>query len=147
MKKSASFLALCLGALFFVPFSWAGASTLPDKKTVSSALSSLSIPFIENKGQIDKNVAYYAKTMRATLFVTKNGEMVYGFPNFALIERIYGLVPDPKGLTPSKTNISSFTGKDPSRWQKNLSTYIEVSLGEITPGITISLHAYGGKIE
>jgi hypothetical protein len=147
MKKSAFFLALCVGVLFFVPFRWAVASSLPDQKTVSSALSSLSIPFIENKGQIDKDIAYYAKTMRATLFVTKNGEMVYGFPDLALVERIHGLTPHPKGLIPSRTNVSSFIGKDPSRWQKNLSTYTAVSLGEITPGITIALHAYGGKIE
>jgi hypothetical protein len=147
MKKSAFFLAFCLGVLFFVPFRWAVASSLPDQKTVSSALSSLSIPFVENKGQIDRTVAYYAKTMGATLFVTKNGEIVYGFPDLALIERIPGLASHPKGLIPSKTSVSSFTGKDPSRWQKNLSTYTEVSLGEITPGITIGLHAYGGKIE
>jgi len=88
-------LALCFGVLFLIPLKWTVASSLPDQKTVSSALSSLSVPFIENKGQIDKDVAYYAKTMGATLFVTKKGEMVYGFPDFALVERINGLVPHP----------------------------------------------------
>ena len=147
MKKSAFLLAVCLGLVFFVPFSWATTSSLPDKETVSHALCSLSIPFIENKGQIDNNVAYYAKTLGSTLYVTRKGEMVYGFAGFTLIERIPGLIPSPKGLTPSHTNVSSFKGNDPSKWQKSLPTYGSVSLGEVTTGIIVSLNAYGGRIE
>ena len=147
MKTLTSFLIICLGALFFAPPGWAAASTAPDTKAAAQALSALSVPFIENSGQIDKEVAFYAKTLGATLFVTKKGEMVYGFPDCTLVERINGLTPDPKGLASSRTKASSFVGNDPSRWRKTLATYKAVSLGEITPGIDVALHAYGGKIE
>ena len=147
MNKSAFFLTVCLGVLFCVPFSWAGPSSLPDQKTVSSALSSLSIPFIENKGQFDDNVAFYAKTIGSTVYVTKKGEMVYGFPDFTLVERVPALTAAPKGLAPSRTKVSSFIGNDPAKWQKSLATYTSISLGEVSPGITVSLNAYGGKIE
>jgi hypothetical protein len=147
MKTLTSFLILCLGALLFAPPGWAAASNVPDTKAVAHTLSALSVPFIENSGQIDKEVAFYAKTLGATLFVTKKGEMVYGFPDCTLIERIDALTPDPKGLASSRTKVSSFVGNDPSRWRKTLATYKAVSLGEIAPGIDVALHAYGGKIE
>jgi hypothetical protein len=121
--------------------------TTVDKRQVQEKLRTLSVPFIKNEGQIDKDVAYYAKTFDATLFVTKKGEMIYGFNDFTIVERIPGLAPNLKGLTPSKTNVSSFVGNDPSRYQKSLPTFTSVSLGEITPGITVTLNAYGGKTE
>ncbi len=113
---------------------------------MSHALSALSVPFIENKGQADNNVAFYAKSIGSTLYVTKKGEMVYQLRDFTLVERITGYTAAPKGIAPSHTNVSSF-GNDRSRWEKNLATYAAVSLGEITPGITVSLNAYGGKVE
>jgi hypothetical protein len=149
MKKTFFFLAMFLSIVVFVSSGWGtpSPSKLPDVKKAAHALSGLSIPFVENRGQIDNDVAYYAKTLGSTLYVTKKGEMVYGFPGFTIIERIPGLAVTPRGLTPSRTTVSSFTGNDPSRWQKTLPTYAAVSLGEISPGISVSLSAYGGKIE
>ena len=151
MKKSAFLLAVFLGVFFFVQFSCAAHFSSHSQKifssSFSSAISSLSIPFIENKGQIDKDVAYYVKTFGGTLFVTKKGGMVYVFPNFAITERISSLTAAPKGLIPSSTNVSSFIGNDPALWHRALPTHTTISLGEIDDGITISLNAYGGKIE
>ena len=148
-EKNNPFFRNLLSTVAFVSSGWGTPSTskVPDAKTVVHALSGLSIPFIENKGQIDIDVAYYAKTLGSTLYVTKKGEMVYGFPGFTVVERISGLTAHPRGFTPSRTTVSSFVGNDPSRWQKALPTYTAVSLGEISPGITVSLSAYGGKIE
>ena len=147
MKKSVFCPGSLLSRAFRCFFRLGCALSLPDKKTVSHALSSLSVPFVENKGQIDESVAFYAKTLGSTLFITRDGEMVYGFSGFTLVERIAGLTSVPKGLTPSPTKVSSFIGNDPSAWQRSLSTYTMISLGEITPGINITLNAYGGKVE
>jgi hypothetical protein len=149
MKKMVLFLVTVLGTLFFVSSGWGtpSSSQLPDAKKVVNTFSGLSVPFIENRGQIDKDVAYYAKTLGATLFVTQKGEMVYGFPDFTLVERIPGLTARPKGLLPSHTSVSSFIGSDPEKWQKTLPTFGTVSLGTISPGVAVTLKAYGGKIE
>ena len=141
MKKSVFFLAICLAVLFVASSGWGVSFSLPDRKTVSHALSSLSVPFVENKGQIDESVAFYAKTLSSTLFITRDGEMVYGFSGFTLVERIAGLTSVPKGLKPSPTKVSSFIGNDPSAWQRSLPTYTMISLGEITSGINITLNA------
>ena len=51
-----------------------------EKERVNNALGRLSLPFIANQGQVDKDVAYYAPTFAGTVFVTHKGEVVYGLP-------------------------------------------------------------------
>ncbi|HJW86585.1 MAG TPA: hypothetical protein VJ440_08125, partial [Candidatus Brocadiaceae bacterium] len=39
------------------------------------------MPFIANNGQMDEQVRFYAKTFGGTVFVTKEGEIVYSLPS------------------------------------------------------------------
>jgi hypothetical protein len=48
---------------------------------VRAQLGGLRLPFIENQGQTDARVAFYAPTFAGTLFVTRQGEMVYVLPD------------------------------------------------------------------
>ena len=41
----------------------------------------LQIPFIANNGQVDDRVVFYANTFGGTVFVTKDGDIVYTLPN------------------------------------------------------------------
>ncbi|MFN3711974.1 MAG: SBBP repeat-containing protein, partial [Alishewanella aestuarii] len=113
------------------------------------------MPFIENKGQTDQEVAYYAKTFGGTLFVTKGGELVYSLPKVedekvaasaTVIERL-GKVKQVKGVNPSPTRVSYFIGNDESKWQRDVPTYERVSLGEVYKGIRVELKAYGNNVE
>ena len=56
------------------------AGTMPGPSDVPTRLSGLRLPFITNTGQVDTDVAYYAPTAGATVFVTQRGELVYNFP-------------------------------------------------------------------
>jgi hypothetical protein len=38
------------------------------------------VPFVANAGQSDPRVAYSASTFSGTVFVTKDGELVYALP-------------------------------------------------------------------
>ncbi len=40
------------------------------------------MPFIANDGQVNEEVAFYAKTFGGTVFVTKDGEIVYSLPRY-----------------------------------------------------------------
>ncbi len=40
-------------------------------------MKKLHVPFIANEGQADEQVKYYAKTFAGSVFVTKDGEIVY----------------------------------------------------------------------
>ena len=50
------------------------------KVEVSAKMATMRIPFIANQGQLDEQVAFYAKTFGGTVFVTKQGELVYALP-------------------------------------------------------------------
>src|SRR5262245_32574478 len=115
-----------------------------------SGLAGLRIPFVANAGQTDPAVAFLAQTFAGTIYVTKDGQIVYGLPNWSITERPIGgggaLTP-PVGETPAQTRVSYFIGNDPSRWAPEIPTYDTVSLGEAWPGVSLSLRAYGKNVE
>ena len=56
------------------------------KSEVIRKTAKLQMPFIANEGQVDERVAFYAKTFGGTVFVTKNGEIVYALPKSGDVE-------------------------------------------------------------
>ena len=46
----------------------------------SAGLQKLSIPFVENQGQINPQVSHYAQTFAGTLYVTNSGDLVLALP-------------------------------------------------------------------
>ncbi len=76
------------------------------KAEIVQKVKKLQIPFIANKGQIDKKVKFYANTFGGTVFVTKDGEIVYSLPGGKNEE--FGSV-GVNGLTPM---LGSEQGKD-----------------------------------
>ena len=55
----------------------------PLKSEISQKTQKLQMPFIANDGQVDNQVAFYAKTFGGTVFVTKEGEIVYSLPGYS----------------------------------------------------------------
>ena len=111
-----------------------------DRKEILKKASALQVPFIENQGQIKgEGVKYYAKTLGGTLFITRDGEMVYSLPKFeegkdakgwTIKESFVGSsITSIKGEEEAVTKVSYFKGKDPSKWTRGISTYNRVSLG------------------
>ncbi|AMM40315.1 hypothetical protein HS1_000509 [Candidatus Desulfofervidus auxilii] len=129
-----------------------------DKREILNKVYTLKIPFIENKGQIKgESVKYYAKTLGGTVFVTKDGKLVYSLPKFETKEKVKGWVikeslvgtsiSNVKGEEEAVTKVSYFKGKDPSKWKRGISTYNLVSLGEVYKKIELKLKAYGKNVE
>ena len=52
----------------------------PTKEALIQKTRTLQMPFIANNGQLDEQVRFYAKTFGGTVFVTKDGEIVYALP-------------------------------------------------------------------
>ncbi len=57
-----------------------GASFLVDAPDLAARVADTTVPFIENRGQVDPAVAFYARTFAGTVFVTHAGEVVYALP-------------------------------------------------------------------
>jgi hypothetical protein len=120
----------------------------------NGSLTSIRIPFVAADAR-DPHVSYYASTFAGTVFVTREGKIVYSLPApkaeekkaWMLTETLIGGKARPRGDGITPTRVSSFIGNDPSRWQTDRATYDAVALGEVWPGIDVSLRAYGHKTE
>ena len=136
------------------------------------SLNSLKIPFIANKGQVNRKVAYYAQTFSGTVYITNEGEIVYNLPllgkynpfertkigkgdrldtcarGVALREKLTGnRIRNVTGYGPTHTHVSYFVGRNPKVWSMDLPTYSRISLGEVYPEVVLTLVAHGNNIE
>jgi len=147
-------LSTCLiGSLFG---SVAQANNLPNKQLNSQ------VPFIQNSGQVDSEVSYYAKLLRGNFFVTRDHALVYDLyhsekasgtdaitkAKWAFKEQfVDSLQTTPQGIAPSNVQVSQYRGNKRQHWQQAMSVYDFVSLGEVYHGITVKLRASGGNVE
>lgn len=74
-------LLMLFVACFLIPaVSFASNKGITEDR-VKAQMGSLSIPFIKNTGQIEKDaVSFYARTFGGTVYVTRSGEIVYSLP-------------------------------------------------------------------
>src|SRR5262245_13221836 len=165
MMRTSSFrlLASSLAVLALTASCSLPTSAPPTAAGVAEHLNHLAVPFVENAGQSDPRVAYYAPTFAGTVFVTGEGEVVYALPaaghraqaaglqepasGWTLTERFVDGHPTPVGAHSAATHLSVFVGQDPTRWQPDVASYADVDLGAVWPGISVTLAASGKQVE
>jgi len=125
---------------------------------LAKKIAAVQVPFIENQGQIENaEVQFYAQTFAGTLFVTKENHLVYSLPQkdpknaaavWAFRESFVGRLPTrPQGENKSPARVSYYKGNNPQVWQKQLATFERIALGELYPGIRVSLQAAANNVE
>src|SRR4029453_2036023 len=128
--SSVRLLAITLAVLAFAASCSLRTSGPPTPAEVARQLDGLAVPFVANAGQSDPRVAYYASTFSGTVFVTKEGELVYALPapgrrdaaglpepasGWTLTESFVDGHPTPVGAHSAPTHASVFDGHDPAR--------------------------------
>jgi hypothetical protein len=97
------------------------------------------VPFVVNRGQVDRRVAYYATTPAATTYVTHDGALVHALGSaWSITERprtrrhvsVAAAVAAP-------TRVAILHGADATQWQRGLASYRTVSLGEPWPQVRL----------
>ena len=128
-----------------------------DAQIDSSKLAKLSLPFIENQGQLDQEVRFYANTFAGTVFVTEDG-LTYALMNGASEEdeSTQGVAVKERflseqalratGFDKSDAIVNYFVGEKES-WRSNIPTYNAVNLGEVWSGVDVELRAHGKNVE
>jgi len=155
----------CILLINMVAFVFANPAHSLTSQGKRESLQAVRIPFISNRGQKSNEAKFHAKTFAGTVFVTRKGEIVYSLvqhpqrfsetaPHITTVNRLVlkevflnSLPTDIQGIDPSKTRISSFIGKSRAKWKSNIATFDGVSMGEIYPGIKLSLKASGNNVE
>lgn len=125
----------------------------------------------------NKSVRFFARISEGMVFVTKDDELVYSLPmlessknrrgekglrnrvrdksllhkttkGWTLKESLLDAINmEPQGVDEVQTKVNYFTGVDKTKWQKNFTTYNMVSLGEVYPGIDLSVSAHENNVE
>ena len=134
--------ARCRFSLFYLLLIVFSATTLIAspvfaKSQLQSALDKQSLPFVQNQGQKDPRVAYYARAMGGAVFVTQQGELVYSLPK----ETKQGV----SSWAFKETFLSEEALKPMQVGNGELAT--SLSLGNVAPGINIRLESRGDNVE
>ena len=148
------------------------APVAPELPAVREAFAGLAVPFEQNTGQFEPEVAYLARTFAGSVFVTRDGRLVYSLPGkaiepagddaatesrlarrqrpaergpgWALEERLLDARPlAPRGTVPAVTHVTRFTPKGTFQAE----TWQGVRLGEAWAGIEVELAARGRNFE
>lgn len=146
------------------------------KSAIMSKAAGIHVPFITNEGQIENDdVRFYARTFGGTVFVTKDGEIVYSLPKYekkeqgedgeefrarnqpnqseltgvmVLHEHLVGArTAKLLGQKPAVTRVNYFIGSDTNKWKSNIAAYDTVSIGEVYDDIELNLQAHGNNVE
>ncbi len=153
---------------FFITFFVSSTQAAIDTSEIVNKIRKVAVPFVKNQGQVDDDVSFYASTLGGTLYVTRSGELVYNFPKLEVIdskiEKSGKLVKQSGGVVlreylvdakvgnitaqrKDAAKVSYFKGNDSSTWQRGISTFEELSLGEVYDGVELRLKAYGDNVE
>lgn len=140
---------------------------------LAAKMARVRVPFVANEGQVDENVKFYAKTFGGTVFVTKDGKIVYNLPFYekekkegeltellgenkekkitkgiALYEELVnGKVNHIGGEKAAATKVTYLNGRNKSKSVINTSAYGMVNLGEVYEGVNLKLRTYGNNVE
>jgi len=169
-------LIILILLLVFSTLGMVNAKESEPSEKIKFSLAKIQLPFIENRGQLHEDVTHYVKTFGGTVFVTRDGRLVYSLLEGREVEKskvkrvlkvakgmeeervplrgvvlyesfVGGVIRGIKGEEPSQTKVSYFKGNDPSKWVSGLCTYGLVNFGEVYEGIEVKLRAYGNNVE
>lgn len=150
-------IGLCLAGATASASAPVGTPLPPSPAAAANAVMTAPMPFLANQGELsDDAVRYYVHTFAGSLFVTRDGQLVYAVPQragdeaatWAFRETFAGSQPiSPAGDARSPVRVSTFKGPDPTAWHSAVPAYDTVDVGEAFPGVRVSLRAAGSSVE
>ena len=129
-------------------------SRISTKQELFKVIKNINIPFVKNEGQIDPRVQFFADIFGGTVFITKEGELVYAFSKYnnkkgiTFKEILEGAsIKKIEGHKSTDVKFNYFIGKDKKKWRKNIESFEAISFGKIYQGIEFRIKAHGNNIE
>ena len=125
---------------------------------VLSKTNHITIPFVENKGQLkDPDTVFYSNTFAGRVSVNRDGSIGYHLVGnqagqekqlIEIREKFSGaLKTSPSGGDKAIAKVSHFQGQDPDKWVTDIPTFNSVHMGEIYQGVSLKLQAHANNVE
>jgi len=125
-----------------------------DLDRASNALAKLPLAFVENRGQTDARVRYYAQGSRYAFYLTADDvELAFASKQraieTALALRFVGRNTNsiPEGALPVDGEVNYFLGSDPARWTTHLQRYSQIVYRELWRDVDLRLHDNAGVLK
>ena len=131
-----------------------GAAT--DGRTrILNAYSSLPLAFVENHGQTDSRVRFYAQGPRYAFHFTRDAALLTFMEGaratrgVVLGLRFVGANPQVRvdGADRASGEVNYLLGDDPSRWHVGIPRYAEIVYRELWPGVDMLLRDHAGTLK
>lgn len=113
-------------------------------------------PFIKNAGQADSRISFYRSTATGIALVTTSGELLYTINQQASKSvkqktssfrvQFKGGKANPVGIAKYNPLVNFYLGNEIRRSLPQLPIYNTVKLGEVWPGINVSLHSREARV-
>jgi hypothetical protein len=183
--SAAGFLAAALAMVVWIGGQPLSKGSNPDRATPAlaaldggrerllEAYANLPLTFVENQGETDSQVRYYARGPRYAFYLTRDGVVLSftkrpGAPDaetpavarvaateqrapygVALALRFPGSNPQMvlEGGEQAPGKVNFFRGNDPTRWRTNLPQYGQVIYRELWPGVDLALRGEAGMLK
>jgi Beta-propeller repeat len=123
------------------------------EEELRDAYARLPLSFVENAGQLDRPVRYYAQGQGFGFYFTRK-EALLSFQRSK--RRGAALALGFRGASPAATlsahaglpgKVNYLLGDEPANWHRNLATYAELRYRELWPGIDMVVRGQGGKLK
>jgi hypothetical protein len=119
---------------------------------VLDAYAKLPLAFVENRGQTDARVRYYAQGNRRAFYLTREEVMLSlekETRGLALALRFLGSNPGVvvEGEERAPGEVNYLRGKDAAGWQTNLPRYGQIVYRDLWPGVDLRLHDQAGALK
>ena len=123
------------------------------RQSLTAGAPTLPVPFVENRGQVDARVRYYARGHRFGFFLTPDAMTVALDANasgrpLALSLRFAGAntAPRMEGVG-TEGEVNYFHGSDPSAWRTRIPQYDGVVYRALWPGVDLHVRERGGVLK
>ena len=119
-------------------------------------VNSIKSPFIENYGQADARISFYRLTASGMALVTTSGELLYTIhrqsqeatnkKTASFRVQFEGGNAFPVGRAKYNPLVNYYLGNEIRKTRANFPVYDSLVLGEVWPGINVSLHAQHNRV-
>src|SRR5215831_5003675 len=118
------------------------------RRRALDAYARLPLAFVENRGQQDDRVRYYAHGNRYAFYLTRDG-VVLSFAKGSVALRFRRANPEVRleGAELAAGTVNYIRGSDPSQWRTELPHYSRVIYRDLWPGIDLHLSEQHGTLK